>query len=119
MALEWSHHGERWWLYTNKELFMYGSHAIFDFWFLWIEMQKIQKRYSLLICAVVALLLGGVAWYFYVPPPLSPLWEHMARMGYEKGTHVHAGLLGPFVLGGVLGCVLSHMRAGCAKKDPK
>ncbi len=117
MILEWSYHAERWWAYDTRELALYGMHTILDCTFLWIESRAHFRRYYPLFLVSVAVVIGIVVKMNYQPAPISPLWRELAKNGLMH-AHTHVGILGPLVLGGIVGCVFSHLMTRARAIDP-
>lgn len=111
MMLEWSHYAEHWWAYTNKEYVLYGVHTVLDGVFLWLEARAHFKRhYPLVIAGTVIVIATVVVVNFQTAPSWSP-WLAIQDKALSHEGHVHGGILGPLVFGGIAGCLISHLRA--------
>lgn len=116
MTIEWYAHALYGGHYTTNELVFHGIHAVFDITFLYLEAGAHFKKYRLALVTVVVAFLAGVFYFNFVPSisteHLSPLYAQFVETHAEAAhDHDHSGnsLLHPLVLGGVLGCVLSHL----------
>ncbi len=97
MAIEWSeyaHHGT----YSVKEYLFYGFHTMLDFVFLWQETKMHLARFRYLVMGAVAT--GLTTLFVYVS------WT---TPGTQSESTLVANLVEPLVLGGILGCTLSHL----------
>ncbi len=115
MLIEWYHHALHSNHYTTGEFFFHGIHALLDMVFLYVESKEHYARYALPFLGVVVATLVGIFAYNYVPAQpsfaMSPLVAQALDMQKALGGyHSHGGgILHHAVIGGMLGCVLSHL----------
>jgi hypothetical protein len=103
--------------YGAWNLFLHGAHFTLDVIFLWLERGHMGKWGTTFFFATLGVL-GVVFWYKYVPIP-PPVRSFVA---YMPVAHVHdhtKNLWQTLALGGVLGCVLFHLRKSLSKKTPE
>lgn len=104
MLIEWYHHALHGNHYDGGEIAFHGVHAVLDMAFLYIEAREHCGRYAFPVLVTVAGVIAIVFLANYVPaqPSFAELFEGL--------HHNHGG--GPLhnmVIGGMLGCVLSHL----------
>ena len=97
MLIEWYHHAKHGSEYDGYELAFHGVHAALDLVFLFIEARAHYGKYAYLLLGSVLTILGAMFFYFYV----SGVSGHEHEHGPE--------LLHIVVIGGMLGCVISHL----------
>lgn len=115
MLIEWYHHALHGNHYESGEITFHGIHAALDMVFLYVEAKERFGKYALCFLGLVVLTLLGIFAYNYVTAPptfvLSPLIAQALEI--QKATsehHAHGGgLLHHMVIGGMLGCVVSHL----------
>ncbi len=115
MIIEWYHHALHGSHYNTGEVTFHGIHAILDMVFLYVEAKEHYSKYVLPFLSLVVLILIGIFTYNYVPAPsnfaMSPLVVQALEVHKAVGEH-HShggGILHHMVIGGMLGCVLSHL----------
>ncbi len=91
-AIEYASHGFN---FGGAVLFWILAHIAMDYVFLWGEVKR--HFYTVRYQMYSSIALGVVCIYFFVPKVASTL------------TQTNASLLELIVLGGVMGCVLSHL----------
>lgn len=115
MLIEWYHHALHSNHYTSGEFFFHGVHAVLDMVFLYVEAKEHYAKYALPSLGAVVITLAGIFAYNYVPAlpsfALSPLIAQALEVQKALGGyHSHGGgVLHHIVIGGMLGCVLSHL----------
>ncbi len=115
MFIEWYHHARHGNHYDGGEIAFHGIHALLDVVFLYIEAKEHFAKYALPFLGVVGVTLLGIFAYNYVPAPpvfaISPLSSQALEVYKDLGEdHSHGGgILHHAVIGGMLGCVLSHL----------
>lgn len=116
MVIEWYSHALHGNHYSQSELVFHGIHAILDVMFLSMEAKEHYGEYALLFIGVVVTMVAWVVWYNYVPAlePLpknvSPLVAQALEIQRTMQNHSHGGgILYHLVIGGILGCIVSHM----------
>lgn len=107
MIIEWYYHARHGGHYSSTEIVFHAVHALLDLIFLWVESKHYGKWAIHFLVGVLSLLVG-IVWYFYVPapPPMRSFTPFVQAL--VPHTHTH-GWVHSFVLGGMLGCVLSHL----------
>ena len=99
MAIEWSEyaqHGN----YSAREYAFYGFHTMLDFVFLWQETKTHLARFRYSVMGAV--IVGLTALFMFVSK-IAP--------EFHTGSLFVGNLIEPIVLGGILGCTLSHLFA--------
>ena len=115
MTIEWYSHALHGNHYDGGELTFHGIHAVLDVVFLCVEAKGHYKKYALPFVLLVCLMLAGIFVYNYVPTlstvAMSPLLAQAFEMQKTMGnSHTHGGgTLHYAVIGGMLGCVISHL----------
>lgn len=114
MLIEWYSHALHSNHYTSGEFFFHGVHAVLDMVFLYVESREHFGEYALPFLGAVVTTLVGIFAYNYVPAPtfaVSPLVAQAMEMQRALGGH-HShggGILHHVVIGGMLGCLVSHL----------
>lgn len=104
MVIEWYHHALHGSHYNGGEITFHGVHVILDMMFLYMEAKEHYAKYALPFLGVVLITLVGIFTYNYVPAP------HVVPYVFTPVHHSHGGgALHYAVIGGMLGCVLSHL----------
>lgn len=102
MTIEWieyTNHGSH---YSNKELVFYGLHVVLDFVFLWQEAKVHLPHFRYYIMGIV----GSAVLIIIINMQYS---EPVHTFGVHLVEHEHkSSILETLVIGGVLGCTLSH-----------
>ena len=110
ICLEWTEHARHGWHYSNGEIALHGVHACLDFVFLYKEMRMHVKRFYRLVFVGILCGLGLLFVSFYKPAPKNPHLLAIMRSIHASGhTHGQSSPLAPFVMGGMFGCILSHL----------
>lgn len=116
MIVEWCSHALHGNHYSQGELVFHGIHAVLDFVFLSVEAREHCGKYAVPFLGAVIALIVGIVWYNYVPAPkplpenLSPLIAQALEVQRAMQNHSHnGGILYHIVIGGILGCIASHM----------
>jgi hypothetical protein len=115
MLIEWYSHALHGSHYETSEITFHGIHAMLDMVFLYMEAKEHYEKYALPFLVVVVATLLGIFAFNYVPAPsvfaISPLVAQALEM--QKALEEHhshgGGILHHAVIGGMLGCVLSHL----------
>lgn len=104
MLIEWYHHALHSNHYTTGEFFFHGVHALLDAVFLYVEAKEHYAKYAFPALVTIAGVIAMVFVTNYVPAQPS-------FTGAVKGLpHNHdGGFLHHLMIGGILGCVLSHL----------
>ncbi len=105
MIIEWYHHALHGSHYNGSEITFHGIHALLDMVFLYVEAKAHYGKFAryITIGALVTLTVTFV--YYYIPAPHSETWS-----GVIQENHFHSeGVLSSVVVGGILGCILSHL----------
>jgi hypothetical protein len=115
MLIEWYHHALHGNHYDGGEITFHGIHALLDMVFLSVEAKEHFGKYALPFLGVVITIIVGIFAFNYVPAQpsfaMSPLVSQALEMQKVLGEH-HShggGILHHAVIGGMLGCVLSHL----------
>jgi hypothetical protein len=115
MTIEWYHHALHGNHYNGVEIAFHGIHALLDMVFLYVEAKEHFGKYALPFIGLVVATLVGIFALNYVAPPstfvMSPLIAQALEVQKVIGEH-HShggGVLHHAVIGGMLGCVLSHL----------
>lgn len=107
ISLEWYEHARHMWHYSLSQSIVHAIHTLLDITFVLREIRVHVKKYFKL---VVGTLTAGIATLFfvaYVPTPKNPYIVSAMKLAHPSHSHSH-GPMGPFLIGGVLGCVLYH-----------
>ncbi len=114
MVIEWSEHGLHWADYSSGEITMNVIHIALDFIFLYQELKVHAARYFAPIFSGIIIVLCLIfAHGMYIEHN-----EHAADEAHElhegeeahEDEHDHGGsLVESFVVGGMFGCILSHL----------
>lgn len=109
MFIEWFEHSLHWRDYSTKEIILHGIHAVLDFVFLFQELRahafKIWKRaFGLVILVIITMIL-----------------INYGAIHADEAEGAHNVLVEAFVVGGMYGCILSHLfkRERCVDKIEK
>jgi uncharacterized membrane protein len=119
MIIEWYSHALHGNHYTTSEFIFHGTHAVLDLVFLSVEANEHYKEYTVVFVGVVIASIIVVFWWNYVPAPntipnnISPLVTQALKVQKTmRAVHSHGGgVLYHLVIGGILGCVVSHILA--------
>lgn len=113
MVIEWYHHALHGSHYETGEIVFHGIHTCLDVMFLFIEARAHYGKYALPFVLLVGTTLGGIFIYYYIPLPhdVSPLLaQAMEIQRMTSDHHDHGGgMLHYVVIGGMFGCVFSHL----------
>ena len=115
ISLEWYEHARHMWHYSLSQTVVHAIHTLLDITFVLREIRLHAKKHFKL---VVGILTSGITTLFfaaYVPTPKNPYLVSAMKNSHSSHSHNH-GPMGPFLIGGVLGCVLYHTSR--IKKDP-
>lgn len=93
MIIEWHHHSVHGHHYHGDEIVFHGVHAILDGVFLYVEAKEHFKGYAYYFLGGVVIVLMAIFTHTHIPVPHSD----------------HGGILEYLVMGGMMGCVLSHL----------
>jgi len=99
MSLEWSEYG-RHESFSLREVAFYGAHTVLDFIFLW---QEAKAHFPKFKRAVVSIVSFGLAVLFVF------VHESQAPIAANHAEGLIGGIIEMAVLGGILGCTLSHL----------
>lgn len=111
MFIEWYHHALHSNHYDPGEIAFHGTHAVLDMVFLYVEAQEHYAKYALSFIGLVVLAIASIFAYNYVPAP------YVVSYVFTPVHHSHGGgVLHYVVIGGMLGCILSHLFLSIRKK---
>lgn len=105
MIIEWYHHALHGSHYDSGEITFHGIHTLLDIVFLHVEAKVHYQKFALLLVVCVVITLIGIFVHYYVPASSPALWSSVIE---EKSLHSNS-VLNYVVIGGMLGCVLSHL----------
>ena len=97
MTIEWSEYAQHG-SYSAREYVFYGFHTALDFVFLWQETKMHLPRFKYFVMGAVTI--GLVMLFVYIS---------RTALGVQSESVFIGGLVEPLVLGGILGCTLSHL----------
>ncbi len=114
MLIEWSEHGLHWAEYSSGEMTMNVIHAVLDFVFLYQELRVHASKYFTPIFSGIIVALVLTFGYSAVTENLEHSSEEAHEIAgedaEEEHEHEHGGsLVEAFVVGGMFGCILSHL----------
>lgn len=109
MSFEWFEYARHGWHFSREQFVVYGVHVVFDGVFLHQELKKHYNKFRWAVFTSVVGLLFVVFIINYRPPPRHFLVKQFQARGITH-NHAHDSLLSAFVVGGMLGCVLSHCK---------
>lgn len=115
MLIEWYHHALHGNHYDGGEIAFHGIHALLDVVFLYVEAKEYLGKYALPFLGLVITTLVGIFAFNYVSAPpsfaMSPLIAQALEVQKVIEEHYShgGGLLHYAVIGGMLGCALSHL----------
>ncbi|MCX6756589.1 MAG: hypothetical protein NTW35_00340 [Candidatus Nomurabacteria bacterium] len=115
MLIEWYHHALDGNHYDGSEIAFHGIHALLDMVFLYVEAKEHFGKYALPFLGVVVTIIVSIFAFNYVPAPSTFTISHLVNQALEMQKdigehHSHGGgILHYVVIGGMLGCVLSHL----------
>lgn len=103
MTIEWIEYVAHGFHYSYTELAFYGLHTLLDFTFLWYEVKTYLPKSRYRVIGVF----GCMAIIFFVAVQYG---ESLREHGVGLPHHEHGtGLVEMTVIGGILGCTLSHL----------
>lgn len=116
MTIEWYYHAVHGSHYSRSEIAFHGIHAFMDAIFLFIEAKEHYTKYALLFLGGVCITLSSIFVINYIPaPPVTISFSPFMQNGLK---HSHGGgVLHYIIIGGILGCVLSHLMFPLTKKS--
>lgn len=107
MTIEWSEYASYGSHYSSKEMLFYGLHVVLDFAFLWQEAKTHLPRFRYYIMGSVAV---GVLMLFVIVSQNAPAAYVYGMQFVHQNEHAHeSSLFETVVIGGILGCTLSHL----------
>lgn len=115
MTIEWYHHAVHGSHYSGSEITFHGIHALMDAIFLFVEAKEHYAKYALLFLSGVCVTLGIIFVINYIPAPPTTISFSPFMSNGEEHSH-KGGALHYIVIGGILGCVLSHLLFPVLKK---
>lgn len=109
MILEWIEYARHGWHFSKGEIVLHTVHVCLDLVFLRQELKVHLKRFRVLSFTVVIIGLVIVFALNYQSPQNHLLTQAIHGHGH---THAHgnSSLVEPFVLGGMFGCILYHLK---------
>ena len=97
MLIEWFEHSLHWRDYSTKEITLHGIHAALDFVFLFQELRahafKIWKRAFTVVVLII----------------LTVIIVNFNKVSATEAEGISSILIEAFVVGGMYGCILSHL----------
>ena len=107
VVIEWAVHARHGSHYSGITLTFHGMHTLFDASFLYIEAKHHWGRQWKWRLGVAAACISFIFWYLYIPEMKS-----FAPYVAQQIMHTHtAHWVQQLLVGGILGCVLSHLLA--------
>jgi len=107
MTIEWSEYAKHGTRYSGREILFYGTHTILDFTFLWHEVRTHLTKFRYIIMGSIAI---GLITLFLCINHTEPQPNGFGIIeGYKnmQGSNIIEAV----VIGGILGCTLSHLFA--------
>jgi hypothetical protein len=108
MGLEWREYAAHGWHFSLFEIILYVIHICLDFIFLYQELTIHMKKFRTHSLIGVVVFLGIISIAYYEFPPIN-LAEQEIHHSHGH-SHDDDSPVKPFILGGMLGCVLYHLR---------
>jgi hypothetical protein len=111
MALEWIEYAHHEWYFSKGEIFFHGIHVCLDFVFLYQELRVHARRYwrlSLIAITAGLVILFGMN---YQPQPKNRFMQAIYAHAHKHSHNHRDAPIEPFVIGGMFGCILSHLVA--------
>ncbi len=99
MCIEWLEHAAHWYEYSSGELTLSIIHVSLDFIFLYQELRVHAERYFKTIFVAVIIAIAGIF--------IAGSNSHTDTT--KNSTEESGSLIESFVVGGMFGCILSHL----------
>lgn len=115
LILEWLGHAKHSSHYSDRELALYGIHALFDTGFLWLLLREANSRLAPLIfaggiCCLLVLFFG-----LRQSAPATQGFGFAAPMLMAPHQHIMSTQIEFLVWGGIIGCVSAHIRTAITR----
>jgi len=111
MTIEWYWFAKHGWHYSGSQRALTTIHVLMDGAMLWHECHKHLSHTvrKIVVGLVVSCLAIIFIWNYTSGPELSP----MLLRAYQGTAHAHGNVfLSTFIIGGIIGCALSHLTNG-------
>ncbi len=109
MGIEWLQHARHGAHYGERELWIHGIHALFDLAFLWQILDSELRRFSRVVFLTVCVGISGLFLAHRKEVPSSPTLPAFTQPIALPHQHGPNNPIGFFILGGMIGCVGSHL----------
>lgn len=111
-VLEWLNHAKHGSHYSDRELALYGIHALFDTGFLWLLLREANARLAPFVFASIMCCLFVLFFGLQQSTPPTPAFGFAKPVLLVPHQHIMATPIEFLVWGGVIGCASAHIRAG-------